>query len=278
VTYAPEQLEKLQRYLHDKTGIVWAGLGIVGDKHHRGGYHCGSDRVVPGDYSVTESSRDRNGLSGAASAIDIGSFTRLRELSLWLVAQCEAGAPGTEDIREVIYSPDGKIVRRWDDLDERDGGDGSHRYHTHVSYYRDSEDHDKTNLFRRFWDEDVNMPLPVPPVARPAPRPHYDFPLPSSSHYFGPKNGPNTSVSGFYGRVFDGKTDREWLRIFVRQLRKRGWNAREGGRFLTRYGNDGRFGSEYRELVRAFQDDQGLVVDGKLGPNTWRAAFENPVT
>lgn len=278
MTYAPKQLQKLQRYLHDKTGLPFNALGIVGDKNHRGGYHCGSDRVISGDYSVVESKRDRNGLSQAASAIDIGYFPGLRKMSLWLVAQCEAGAPDTLDIRSIIYSPDGKTVERWDRLDIRDGGDGSHRSHTHCSWHRDSEDDDKVAVFRRYFDdEEPNAPLPKPPATIPAPGPHYDFPLPSG-YFFGPKSGGNESVSGFYGRSFDGKPDHEWLRIFVRQLRKRGWNAREGGRFLTRYGNDGRYGTELGDLVEAFQEDQGLAGDRKLGPRTWRAAFENPVT
>lgn len=278
MTYAPQQLQKLQRYLHDKTGLAFNALGIVGDKHHIGGYHCGSDRVVKGDYSVTEWDRDRRGLSQAASAIDIGNFSGLRKLSLWLVAQCEANAPDTRDIREIIYSPDGKTVKRWDRLKKRSSGDGSHRYHTHLAYARDSRDDDKVALFRRYFDGDApNQPLPQVPSVIPAPKPHYDFPLPSD-HWFGVDDGTSRSHSGYPGRKSKGETDQEWLRIFVRQLRKRGWNAREGGQFLTRYGNDGRFGVELGDLVEAFQDDQRLPSDRKLGPRTWRAAFENPVT
>lgn len=116
-----------------------------------------------------------------------------------------------------------------------------------------------------------------PPVGTPAPGPFYAWPLPSNRHYFGPASGPATSVSGRYGRVFDGKTDNEWLRLWVEQLQKRGWNARKGGTFLTRYGNDGQYGPEYRQLIRAFQEDQGLDVDGLLGPSTWAAAFTNAV-
>lgn len=278
MTFAPASIQKAQRYIHDKTGVSWNGLGIVGDKDHRGGYHCGRDRVDDDDYSVDESPRDRNGLSYAASALDIGYWSGLRKFSIWLVAQCEANTPDTRDIREVIYSPDGKTVKRWDRLGKRDSGDGSHRTHTHVDWFRDSEFNDKTAVFRRYWDdEEEHAPLPQVPSTVPAPKPHYDFPLPKG-YYFGPKDGPKQSVSGFYGRVFNGKTDSEWLRIFVRQLRKRGWNAIEGGQFLTRYGNDGRYGSELGDLVEAFQGDQGLPRDRKLGPNTWRAAFENPVT
>src|SRR5690606_27318946 len=99
-----------------------------------------------------------------------------------------------------------------------------------------------------------------------------------SGHYFGPKHGGNESVSGYYDRVFNGRRDSEWLQIWVDQLRKRGWDARRGGDYLAEHGSDGHYGSEHEELIRAFQEDQGLVVDGLLGPVTWRAAFENPVT
>jgi peptidoglycan hydrolase-like protein with peptidoglycan-binding domain len=278
MTFAPQSIQKVQRYVHDKTGLPFNALGIVGDKNHRGGYHCGRDRVTDDDYSVDESPRDREGLSYAASALDIGNWPGLRRFSIWLVAQCEANTPDTRDIREVIYSPDGLTVERWDREGERDSGDGSHRSHTHISWYRDSENDDKMPVFRRYFDkEEPTTPRPQLPSTVPAPKPHYDFPLPSG-YYFGPRDGGDESVSGFHRRKFKGVEDREWIRRFVRQLRKRGWNAREGGRFLTRHGNDGRFGIELETLVRAFQADQGLTVDGKLGPRTWRAAFENPVT
>ncbi|MEU4776867.1 hypothetical protein [Micromonospora sp. NPDC023633] len=137
-----------------------AEVGIVGDPAHRGGYHCGSDRVVSGDYSVVESSRDRTGLTEFASALDVGDFSisvrgkrhTLATFSMWLVAQCKAGADDTRDIREVIYSPDGQVVRRWDRLGRRSSGDSSHRWHTHISFHRDAikAGRDQTALFRRY--------------------------------------------------------------------------------------------------------------------------------
>ena len=100
MTFAPASIQKAQRYVHDKTGVSWNGLGIVGDKNHRGGYHCGRDRVDDDDYSVDESPRDREGLSYAASALDIGYWSGLRKFSIWLVAQCEANTPDTrQDVR-----------------------------------------------------------------------------------------------------------------------------------------------------------------------------------
>ncbi|MFG1746000.1 hypothetical protein ACGFJ4_17680 [Micromonospora chalcea] len=137
-----------------------AEVGIVGDPNHRGGYHCGSDRVVTNDYSVVESTRDRSGLTLYASALDVGTFSvrsgggthNLRTFSTWMVAQCVANAADTRDIREVIYSPDGRTVRRWDRLGRRTSGDSSHLYHTHFSFFRDSTKagRDLTPLFRRY--------------------------------------------------------------------------------------------------------------------------------
>ncbi|MGA4730243.1 hypothetical protein ACPB67_22725 [Micromonospora taraxaci] len=137
-----------------------AEVGIVGDPSHRGGYHCGSDRVVPNDYSVVESPRDRAGLTLDASALDIGQFdvrsggrsNTLPSFSVWCVAQCAANAADTRDIREIIYSPDGSTVKRWDRLGKRTTGDSSHRWHTHFSFFRDAikAGRDQRPLFRRY--------------------------------------------------------------------------------------------------------------------------------
>lgn len=140
--------------------------GIVGNSAHIGGYHCGQDRVYREngkieDYSVVESSRDRNGLSYAASALDWGWWQtvvngvthNLRTYSLWVVAQCKNGTADSKHIREVIYSPDGKTVKRWDRLGKRTSGDSSHLYHTHESHFRDTEGIDKLPLYRRYLEE-----------------------------------------------------------------------------------------------------------------------------
>ncbi|GIM88180.1 hypothetical protein Sar04_49160 [Salinispora arenicola] len=41
--------------------------------------------------------------------------------------------------------------------------------------------------------------------------------------------------------------------------------------------SDGLYGPEYRELIKAFQADQGLSRDGLLGRKTWDAAYRNPI-
>ncbi|WP_229398688.1 hypothetical protein [Micromonospora okii] len=137
-----------------------AEVGIVGDASHRGGYHCGSDRVVSNDYSVVESTRDSTGLTLDASALDVGPFAvrsagrthDLRSFSVWCVQQCVAGVADARDVREIIYSPDGRTVKRWDRLGRRSTGDNSHLWHTHFSFFRDSTKagRDQTPLFRRY--------------------------------------------------------------------------------------------------------------------------------
>ena len=164
MTYAPANLRTLQAFLAAETGLPLVSLGIVGDAKHVTGYHCGKDRIYSpagkgdADYSV-KLARDRAGLTDAASAIDIGNFPRLRAMSVWLVEQCKANRPDTRDIREVIYSPDGLVVRRWDNVAKRDylggtgtgQGDDSHRTHTHISFFRDSEAADRAAVFRRYF-------------------------------------------------------------------------------------------------------------------------------
>jgi hypothetical protein len=161
MTFAPANLTAVRRLLLDHCpGLAPAEVGIVGDPAHRGGYHCGRDRLDSDDYSVRESSRDRNGLTEAASALDIGQWSArvggkahsLASMSMWLVAQCKAGTADSKDIREIIYSPDGTVVRRWDRLGRRSSGDSSHRWHTHISYHRDATKagRDLTALYRRY--------------------------------------------------------------------------------------------------------------------------------
>jgi hypothetical protein len=168
MTYAPAALKAAQTYLRAQTGLDWVSLGIVGDSDHRGGYHCGWDRrrIVNGelaDYAWEESSRDSSHKTDAAAALDVGNFSKggknLRTFSIWLVEQCKANAPGTRDIREIIYSPDGKTVKRWDRLGKRTSGDSSHLSHTHISYHRDAETRDKIGLFKRYFEPEANMAI-----------------------------------------------------------------------------------------------------------------------
>ena len=168
MTFSPPTLLELRAFLGPRTRLSAGNLGIVGDKDHiaRGiSYHLGRNHLKDGAYS-RKSTRDRLGLTNAASAMDIGNHPDLRRLSVDLVAACRSDAPGTDDIREVIYSPDGKKVLRWDrergfDSKPRGGeANDSHRFHTHVSWYRNSEGSRKVGVFAALYGEGVDeVPL-----------------------------------------------------------------------------------------------------------------------
>ena len=165
MTHAPASLTALARYWVAQGGV---NLGIVGDSAHAGraSYHNGRDRIVRygrlyTDYSC-QNVRDRSGLTDAASAIDLGkldaNYGKLRAFSRWLVKRCQSGAVGTDDIREIIYTPDGKTVYRWDrergfaSAPRAGEGDSSHLWHTHISFYRDSEKRPKVGIFAAYFE------------------------------------------------------------------------------------------------------------------------------
>lgn len=169
MTYAPASISQLATFWRREGGV---NLGIVGDARHasRPSYHNGRDRIVAysrlnTDYTAMNV-RDRSGLTNAASAIDLGAlqggFNHLRAFSVWLVGQCRINAPGTPDIREVIYTRDGDTVLRWDrergvkSLPKAGEADRSHLWHTHISFYRDSEKRAKTQIFAPYFAD----PLP----------------------------------------------------------------------------------------------------------------------
>lgn len=97
-------------------------------------------------------------------------------------------------------------------------------------------------------------PAPAAPAAAPA------FPLPWG-WYFGPQSGPRESVSGYHG-------NREHLARWQSRMAMRGWSIAA----------DGLYGDQTRDVARAFQAEKGLTVDGKIGPDTWAAAWTAPIT
>lgn len=179
MTYAPATLVAARKRLlaldmHPGTGAYPADLdpdeiGIVGDTSHvQGGtsYHLGKDDLdLAADPYSARTARDKAGLTDAASAMDIGEFRvttpkgtfTQRDFAIWLVKECQANAPDTSDIREVIYSPDGKVVLRYDrergytSAPRTGEADSSHITHDHASLYRDAEKrYSMLNLINRW--------------------------------------------------------------------------------------------------------------------------------
>lgn len=86
------------------------------------------------------------------------------------------------------------------------------------------------------------------------------FPLPDG-WYFGPKSGPKESVSGFYSY-------RPQLQQWQQRMKDRGWDIDP----------DGLYGAQTGNVAEAFQREKGLTVDRLIGPQTWGAAWTEPVT
>jgi hypothetical protein len=159
-SYAPATILEVRHYLKPITGLSDIELGIVNNETDASYHHGWSQRDTDGsDYSWDESSRDWSHKTNAARALDVGMFSRLREMSMWIVGQCQAGAADCADVREIIYSPDGVTVLRWDRLGIRTSGSKSHTTHTHFSWFADAENRSKVGPFTRFFEGDAMTPL-----------------------------------------------------------------------------------------------------------------------
>ena len=196
--------------------------------------------MADADYSVM-TARDRAGLSNAASAIDLGrldgSLEQLRAFSRWLVGRCRANRAGTSAIREIIYSPDGRLVLRWDrerghaSAPRVGEGDNSHLTHTHVSLYRDSAA-DLLALLATY----PRWPVPVAP--KPAPKPPV-APKPAPAEIVTVKAGANVRRTPALDGAIVRTTRRQetWtLAGWVRGARVHGsdrWAERAGRREFT---------------------------------------------
>jgi len=181
MTRSPQSLLAVRQLFMQRTGLPAVALGIQHYKPDGGGYHEGNDLLAVGgrlntDYSKRESERDRPG-SDLACAIDIGRFkvdsptgpVDNRRMTVWLLKQIDDDTEDSRWIREIIYSLDGKTVKRYDRLRIRTGGDKSHLSHEHVSSFRDDiESPHVLGLFTRFWREMDGLPAvkPVPASIR----------------------------------------------------------------------------------------------------------------
>ncbi|WP_212647620.1 peptidoglycan recognition protein family protein [Brachybacterium massiliense] len=116
--------------------------------------------------------------------------------------------------------------------------------------------------------------VPAVPSAETAPA----FPLPrrkGAMCYYGPPDGPRTSVSGRgLNTLVSGDVQRVGGRWRSHGLARWQQRMRERGYTIT---VDGRYGDETERIVRYFQQLIGLTVDGKIGPATWAAAWEEPI-
>jgi peptidoglycan hydrolase-like protein with peptidoglycan-binding domain len=101
-------------------------------------------------------------------------------------------------------------------------------------------------------------PAPPPPPPAPAPPPASSAPPPASSA----PPWPGRLLS--YPPGVHGDDVRRWQQ----QMANRGWHIAV----------DGDFGPASKAVALAFQREKGLSADGVVGPATWAAAWQAPVT
>lgn len=153
MSYAPQNLLDVREYIQSQTGLSDNELGIVGDEYHDNGYHLGRDRLPPNDYS-NRLPRDKAGLTNAASASDIGNFSRLKDLTSFILDRCRDGR--ITQIRAINGPHFSGRAYRWDSQSNwepqiKPKGD-SHEWHAHLEWWRDTEYQDKVWMFREFFE------------------------------------------------------------------------------------------------------------------------------
>lgn len=80
--------------------------------------------------------------------------------------------------------------------------------------------------------------------------------------------GPVLSAPPAPARPLKATTTNGFARTWQAKMRSRGWSIAV----------DGVYGPDSAEVARAFQKEKGLVVDGIVGPSTWRATWTAPVS
>lgn len=229
--------------MRDWVSLGGGNSGCCGNAAHTYGFHCAANRVPASDYSRRRDPAGPNAVTNwtyaAAGDFSHGGRAHLRARHAEILARLEAGDQKLSMICEFIGQPwSGKPVYYWF------RGDGVKRYtgsgHDHWSHISWY----RSRLGQRpyLWAGGGDAPAPAPARSGP-PYPGY--------------------VLGYNPNKVDGN-----VRTWQARMRERGWS-------LT---VDGIFGPGTLRVVKTFQAEKRLGVDGLIGPVTWNAAWTAPVT
>lgn len=217
--------------------------GCCGDVRHSYGFHLPGYAVSTNDYSRShEPGRPYNMNWACAGDFGHSGNARLRAMHATVLSGLMAGR--WPMICEFIGKPwsDRPVYywARWNGVGtlQRYTGQG-HDTWSHISWWRS-----RANERAYLWTGASPAPTPTPVPAGVGPAyPGY--------------------VLSYNPEQYDGN-----LRVWQGQMVTRGWT-------LTA---DGYFGNQTLNVVRGFQGEKNLGVDGDIGPITWRAAWALPVS
>ncbi len=144
-------------------------------------------------------------------------------------------------------------------------GKDKHSDHVHASAkHTKSADQNKQGVVFR-------TPVKQPVAARPEPTPTKPNMKPVSSNK--PTTKPVVKAPAFplgpNGDYHEAANPRfkPGVKQFQQKLKDRGWDIKA----------DGFFGDKTTQVVRAFQKEKRLGMDGRVGPLTWKAIFTAPL-
>lgn len=226
--------------------------GCCPDENHKSGFHMPGFAIPPTDYSR----RHEPGLPfdmTYACAIDAAHMKnpQLMEYHAKLLARLMADDASVNMICEFIGKPwaDRPVYywARWNGITTLKKYTGrGHDTWSHIAVWRS-----RANERPSLWVPG-QVPVPVPPAPPPPSHPAWPGRL---IRY---RTGWNRS------KRYRGNDVRTWQQ----RMRDRGW----------RISVDGDFGPESDRILRKFQAEKGLKVDGILGPRSWAAAWTAPIT
>jgi peptidoglycan hydrolase-like protein with peptidoglycan-binding domain len=98
------------------------------------------------------------------------------------------------------------------------------------------------------------------------------FPLPASQ-WFGPEAGGDNSISGWHHPSGTGDPG---LKQWQTRMKERGWTINPDGYYGPMGATEPT--GETAGVAKAFQAEKGLTADGLIGPKTWEAAWNAPLT
>ncbi len=232
--------------------VEWVRLGggnsgCCGNAAHTYGFHCPANKVPSSDYSRRRDPAGPNACKNWdwACAGDFGHSgkSNLRAKHAEILARLEANDAKLSMLCEFIGQPwSGKPVYYWfrGESIRKYTGSG-HDTWSHISWWRSRSDQ-RAYL----WTDGGATPTPTPtPVVN--------------------KTGPAYPgyVLGYAPSKFDSN-----VQTWQGQMQSRGWTV----------GVDGYFGQQTLGVVKGFQQEKNLGVDGLIGNITWNAAWGLPVT